>query len=115
MFWQHRVSLLVIMTDRNPSLRSTVISATGQDVRHCQACLECDVPKAAGLDVPLGTLIQMVLYNDDEVLTSRTLWSESVLVGARYVCKRGLDLQAIMLALREEALRRGLGEQIRRD
>jgi len=97
---------------RKPTMRQTVLAATRQDVRRCQACLDCDVPEASDLDISLGTLVQMVLYNDDEVLISRALWCESVLEGARHVCKRGLDLQAIMLALREEALRRGLKQQV---
>jgi hypothetical protein len=51
-------------------------------------------------------LIQLVLLNDDEALQCRTLWSDSALEAARGACKRGLDLYAVMLALREESTRK---------
>ncbi|MFZ5820080.1 MAG: hypothetical protein ACOYYJ_09265 [Chloroflexota bacterium] len=91
-----------------PTLRNIVKNATGQDVQHCQACLDCETSCPEELDVPLGSLVQMVIFNDEEVLTSRTLWSDCVLENARYACRRGLNLQILMLALREEAKRRGL-------
>ncbi|RME86701.1 MAG: hypothetical protein D6770_11285 [Anaerolineae bacterium] len=93
------------------SLRRIVKERSGQDVSRCQACLDCDVAVPDGeQDIPLGSLVQMVLYNDEEVLTCRTLWSDEVLRQARYACQRGLNIQAIMLALREEACKRGVME-----
>ncbi len=90
------------------TLRNIVKNATGQDVRLCQACLDCETSCPEGLDIPLGSLVQMVTFNDEEVLTSRTLWSDCVLENARFACKRGLNIQVLMLALREEAKRRGI-------
>jgi hypothetical protein len=56
------------------------------------------------MDIPLSSMIQLVLLNDDEeALHCRTLWSDSVLEASRGVCKRGLDLHMILIALREEA------------
>jgi heterodisulfide reductase subunit C len=46
--------------------------------------------------------------NDEEVLTSRTLWSDEVLHSAREACARELDLEKILLVLRDEAIRRGM-------
>jgi hypothetical protein len=46
--------------------------------------------------------------NDEEVLTSRTVWSDAVLKAAKDACARELDLEKILLVLREEAHRRGL-------
>ena len=46
--------------------------------------------------------------NDDEILTSRTLWSDEVLQAARNACARELDLHKILLVLRDEAVKRGL-------
>ena len=88
------------------SLRRVVKQATGQDVCTCQACLDCDVSVPEEMDIPLGSLIQLVLQDDVEALRTRTLWSDSVLEAARGACKRGLDLHAIMLALRGEYRRR---------
>lgn len=88
------------------SLRRAVKEATGQDINICHACFDCDLRITDEMDIPLGSLIQLALQNDDEALDSRTLWSEAVLEAARGACKRGLDLQAVMLALRAESKRR---------
>jgi hypothetical protein len=58
------------------------------------------------MDIPLSSLVQLVLLNDEETLQCRTLWSDSVLEASRGACKRGLDLHAILLVLRDEASRR---------
>jgi hypothetical protein len=91
------------------SLRGIVKRATGQDVYVCHACNDCDLNGNAEMDIPLGSLVQLVLLNDDEALQCQTLWSDSILEASRGACKRGLDLRAVMLALREEARRRETG------
>jgi len=91
-----------------PSLKRIVKDATGQDVSRCQACLDCEVSCTDDLDIPVGSMIQMIMFDDEEILTSRTLWSDCVLTQARLACHHGLDISAVMGALREEALRRGL-------
>lgn len=58
------------------------------------------------MDIPLSSLIQLVMLNDEEALYCRTLWSTPILEASRGACKRGLDLYAMMIALREESLRR---------
>ena len=62
-------------------------------------------------DIPLGALIQLALMDDDEALLSRTLWSDSVLQASRGACKRGINLHAVMMALREEAVKRDIFRQ----
>ena len=88
------------------SLRHAVKTATGQDVYHCRECQLCDLDPIDEMDVPLTTIIQMVMFDDDEVLTCRTVWSEKVLQEAAHACKRGLNLRNIILALRAEAANR---------
>lgn len=88
------------------SLRRVVKNATGQDVHVCHACNDCDINGLDDMDIPLSSLIQLVLLDDGEALHCRTLWSDSVLVASRGACKRGLDLYAVMFALRDEATRR---------
>ncbi len=88
------------------SLRKIVKETTGQDVYHCRGCNTCSLPNASELDVPLGSLLQMVMMDDDEVLSTRTLWSEAALEASRHACHKGLNLQAILLSLRQEAQRR---------
>jgi len=88
------------------SLRSIVKRSTGQDVYLCHACSDCDIPARNEMDIPLSSLVQLILLNDDEALQCRTLWSDSVLDEARGACKRGLDLHAVITVLREESIRR---------
>ena len=88
------------------SLRSVVRNATGQDVYICHACNDCDVNGRDDMDIPLSSLVQLILLNDEEALQCRTLWSDSVLEASRGACKRGLDIHAVMIALREESNRK---------
>ncbi len=90
------------------TLRHIVKQATGQDVHLCRGCQDCNLPHAEEQDIPLGSLVQMILFDDEEVLTCRTLWSDKVLNDAGNACKRNLQLRAILVALREEARQRGL-------
>lgn len=85
--------------------------ATGQDVLRCHGCGTCNVQHYhANMDIALDSLVQLVIENDEEVLNSRTLWSDDVLASIRYACKRNLNLSAVFLALRQEARRRGIRE-----
>lgn len=91
-----------------PPLRQVVLAATGQDVRHCHQCALCDLRLAEQADIAVSALIQLILDDDDEILTSQVVWSDTVLASARELCARSLNLQPILLALRAEAGRRGL-------
>ena len=91
-----------------PSLKRIVKDATGQDVSRCQACLDCEVTCPDDMDIPVGSMIQMIMFDDEEILTSHTLWSDCVLAKARLACHRGIDIAAVMQVLRGEAQRRGL-------
>ena len=88
------------------SLRSVIKKTTGQDVYVCQACNDCEIDVQYEMDIPLASLVQLVLLNDEEALQCRTLWSDSVLEASRGACKRGLDLHAVLTALRAESMRR---------
>lgn len=90
------------------SLRLIIKDKTGVDVNQCHECWICDIPENEGMDIPLGSIIQLVLLNDEEALHSRTIWSDTVLEQARLACKHNLNLHWVLLALREEAQRRGI-------
>lgn len=85
------------------SLHQLIKRTTGQDVYRCRECQLCDITPDGDMDVPLTTIIKMIMFDDDEVLTCRTVWSERVFSEAARACKRGLNLQMIILALRSEA------------
>ncbi|MBI5349173.1 MAG: hypothetical protein HZC38_21650 [Chloroflexi bacterium] len=92
------------------SLRTILLETAGQDVRRCAHCAFCDSNLAAEMDVTFATLIQMVIMDDEEVLTTRSLWSDEALKSAPHLCANQLNLEAVMLALRDEAKRRGVKE-----
>jgi heterodisulfide reductase subunit C len=85
-----------------------ILSKTGQDVQRCRGCQLCNEQYSPDQDIPLDSLVQLILMNDEEVLTSRTVWSDEVLQAAKDACVRELNLDQILLVLREEALKRGL-------
>jgi hypothetical protein len=90
------------------SLRAIVLEATGQDVRQCRHCAACDGALGSDQDMGMETLLRLVQLDEEEVLASRTLWSDRVLEVSRSACIRGLDLPSVLLVLREEARKRGL-------
>jgi heterodisulfide reductase subunit C len=90
------------------TLRRLILSKTGQDVARCRGCQLCNEKFSQDQDIPLDSLVQLIIMNDEEVLTSRTLWSDDVLHAAHEACVRELDLEKILLVLCEEAVRRGL-------
>jgi len=90
------------------TLKRLVKETSRQDISRCQACLDCEVSCPEDIDIPIGSMVQMVMFDDEEVLTCRTLWSDCVLSKARLACSRGIDIHAVMLALRSEAQRRGI-------
>lgn len=90
------------------TLRRLILDKTGQDVQRCRGCQLCNEEYSVDQDIPLDSLVQLIIMNDDEVLTSRTVWSDEVLHSARDACARELDLSKILLVLRDEAVKRGL-------
>jgi heterodisulfide reductase subunit C len=92
------------------SLRRLILTKTGQDVQRCRGCQLCNGDYGRDQDIPLDSLIQLVIMNDEEVLSSRTLWSDEVLHAAHDACARELNLEKILLVLRNEAVRRGLAK-----
>jgi heterodisulfide reductase subunit C len=98
----------VNLAARPGPLRVIVLAGTGQDVRRCTHCSFCSELLVADQDVSLETMMQLVVMNDESVLTTRTLWSDAVLERARHVCTSTVDVPAVLQALRAEARRRGL-------
>lgn len=94
------------------SLRKIVLDHTGYNLGKCQSCLFCDTVPTQDMDIPLSTLVQMVLFNDEEVLSSRTLWSDQVLRIASRACCNGFNLSEVIQVLRQEARARGLAPEV---
>ena len=90
------------------TLRQIVREATGYDLRRCGRCSYCTHFVTPEDDLSLEMMMQLVMQDDEEVLTSATLWSDTALRRARQMCVSTMDVQKIMLTLREEAQRRRL-------
>jgi heterodisulfide reductase subunit C len=90
------------------SLLKVVLAKTGEDIRRCRGCALCNAEYGDEMDIPLFSLIQLVVMNDEEVLTCRTLWSDQVLQASKEACNREINLNDVLLALRDEAIQRGL-------
>jgi hypothetical protein len=95
------------MNDR--PLAHLILTRTGQDVRECQACHLCDDLLADGMDVPFGELLRLAAVDDRRALTCSSLWCCEPLLSTRLCCQAGLDIPAVVRALRDEALHQGLG------
>lgn len=95
------------------SLRKLILENTGQDVRRCRDCAACnnhirDAQIIEHMDISLDSMIKMILWNDDEVLTCRTIWYDPLLEAVVHACTQGLSLEMMIQELRLEAHRRGL-------
>ena len=92
------------------TLREIVREETGYDVRRCGRCSYCVHFVTPDDDLSLEAMMQLIMQNDEEVLTSKTLWSDEALRRARRMCVSTMDVAAMMLALREEARQRSLSQ-----
>lgn len=90
------------------SLRRLILLKTGKAIQRCMGCGLCSNVVSDDQDIPLYSLIQLILMDDEEVLTSRTVWSDDIIARAQHACVHEFDLQQILLVLREEAVRREL-------
>ncbi len=62
------------------------------------------------MDMTIGELMQTVIRDERRALTSQTLWSCDPIVNGSLRCRQGIDLPAVIAALRAEARLRGLAE-----
>ena len=95
------------LRSRGP-LRSVILSATGQDVGHCNGCGLCDGLKTEEMDVSIGEVLQAANRNENLALTNRTLWNFDTLMEHGVQCQAGLDIVSILITLQREAELRGV-------
>lgn len=97
------------MNDR--PLPFLILAQTSQDVRQCLACDQCADLRAEGMDLSFGEILRSAARNDERALTCSSLWNCEPFLDRPTPCQAGLDIPAVINALRREALRRGLGPQ----
>ena len=92
-----------------PPLASVILSRTSQDVRLCQACDQCSDLRAEGMDLAFGEILRLAARDDERSLGCASLWRCEPLLNDSTRCPAGIDIPAVIGALRKEALRRGFG------
>jgi len=89
------------LNNSGKSLRKIILDQTGQDLRKCRGCLACDLVVPKDVDIGFGTLVQMVLMNDFDVLETKLVWDDKLIEIAGKVCNKQLNLRVVIQTLRK--------------
>jgi heterodisulfide reductase subunit B len=91
-------------------LAQIIEEALEQNVFLCYQCVKCSsgCPLVEHMDLMPNQVMRSVQLGDDRVLESKTIWLCASCQTCTTRCPQGLDIAAIMDALRIEAKRRGL-------
>ena len=85
------------------TLRSIILTETGQDVCRCANCASCESLTAPGMDLTLGEIVRAAARNDPQALTCATLSACEDLLLRPIPCTAGLSLPSILITLQREA------------
>lgn len=61
------------------------------------------------MDLSIGDLVHAAVQDDPIALENQTLWNCDPMIEQNPICPSGLDRAAVVDALRQEAILRGLG------
>ena len=89
------------MKTSGKSLRKIILDETGQDLRKCRGCLACDLAAPVDTDIGFGTMVQLVLFNDPDVLESKLVWNDKIIEDASRICNKNLNLRVVIEQLRK--------------
>ena len=92
------------------SLAQILADDIGENAYLCYQCVKCTsgCPLAEHMDLNPNQVLRAVQLGDDSVLESKTIWVCASCQTCTTRCPQGIDIAAIMDALRIEARRRGL-------
>jgi heterodisulfide reductase subunit B len=97
-------------TATSETLVQTLQRETGQNVYLCYQCFKCTsgCPLSDHFDLTPNQVMRSVQLDDERVLESKAIWLCAACQTCTTRCPQGLDIAAVMDALRIEAKRRGL-------
>lgn len=89
--------------------RIRVEDLSGQNLTKCYQCGKCSAgcPMIYEMDLLPNQVIRLTQLGDEEVLNSRTIWICSTCFTCYVRCPKGINVCAIMEALRDINLRKG--------
>jgi heterodisulfide reductase subunit B len=93
-----------------PTLSETVRAQISENVFRCWQCVKCTsgCPLAEQFDLTPNQVMRALQLDDASVLASRAIWLCASCYPCATRCPRGIDVTAVMDALRIEARRRGV-------
>jgi hypothetical protein len=88
-------------------LRFIILAETGQDVRRCANCRNCEDCMTPGMDLNFGEILRAAARNDPMALNNSSLWNCDDAFTNTIHCQEGFDIPAVIHTLRREAKLRG--------
>ena len=102
-----RVSPFQPETSERGPLTFIIMAETGQDVRTCSNCRNCEDWVTPGMDLNFGEILRAAGRNDPLALKNRSLWNCDDAFTNSISCQEGFDITAVIRTLRHEAKLRG--------
>jgi hypothetical protein len=102
-----RISSLQSETGERGPLPFIILAETGQDVRTCSNCRNCESWMAPGMDLTFGEILRAAARDDPLALQNRSLWNCDDAFTDGISCQEGFDITAVIRTLRREAKLRG--------
>ena len=97
-------------SDNRGPLTFIILAATGQDVRACANCQNCEDLHTPEMDMSFGEIMRAAARDDPVTLSNRSLWTCDGVLESMTHCQAGIDIPAVIHLLRREAKTRGVAK-----
>lgn len=98
-------------TKRGP-LRAIILAKTGEDIRDCTHCWQCDIDGSGAMEVSFAEILHAAANDDPGVLSDGSIWECDAVLRDHPVCPSGFDRRRVIEALRDEAILRGYARPV---